>query len=90
MSDITPTGPKDPSSTPLTPIPKSPDEIAPGLSNSPWAQMFAKSGTLPTAKELKQLIDGLLRDVIHRIKKDDDRWKEVMRKMKEVIEDQEK
>lgn len=86
MGNITPTGPQGPSSSPIQPQPSNGASNAPAM-NSPFAQMFAKTGMTPTPKELKMIIDNLLRDQISEIKKNDQRWKEAMRKWKEELEE---
>ncbi len=53
---------------------------------SPWAKMFTAVGMTPTAKELHQIIANLLKQELQTIKKDQERMKKAMRKMKERME----
>lgn len=75
-------------STPPPHIPAqrvAPAQAAPlqSLSDSPFAKMFERAGMALTAKQLTQVINNLLRQVIDQIKKSDEGWKRAMRKLDE-------
>ncbi|MDN3505925.1 MAG: hypothetical protein P0S96_01695 [Simkaniaceae bacterium] len=55
------------------------------LLKSPFAKMFEQTGAKPTVKEMKGIIDGILKTVINQVKKQDAGWKKAMKKMKEAI-----
>lgn len=48
--------------------------------------MFRATGAMPTVKEIKMIINGILKEQITHIKRDEEMWKKAMKKMKEVIE----
>jgi len=75
----TPTGPTKPES----PAQKAYDEK---LLKSPFARMFAKTGTMPTAKEMQAIINNLLKSVIAAIKRQEAEAKKAYEHMKKVIE----
>ncbi len=85
---ISPTSPERP--IPHAPPPASGgnDALPPGMATSPFAKMFAQTGALPTAKELKAIIDGILKAELQAIKKSEDSWKASMKKIKEAIEEE--
>ncbi|NGX39904.1 MAG: hypothetical protein KR126chlam1_01241 [Chlamydiae bacterium] len=81
-----PTPPELPSEPP-------PPSISPGapsggdskIMQSPFAQMFAATGSMPTAKEMKAIMNGILMQEVRNIKQQDKRWKEAMKKLKKAI-----
>ena len=81
-----------PSGGPSAPTPPEPSKpIQPDskdafLLNSPFAKMFKATGTMPTVKEIKAIIDGILKQQILEIKRQDAGWKKAMKKLKEAIE----
>ncbi len=86
MSGIPPTDPSQPPPSgpkgPAASSPKSSDWVL----NSPWAKMFKGTGMSPTAKELHQMINSILKHQVQEIKKDQARMKKALRKIKEAIE----
>ena len=56
------------------------------LLKSPFAKMFTLHGGKVTAKEMRAIINGILKSVVDDIKKQDARWKKAMEKMKKTIE----
>lgn len=90
MTESTPpTGPKPPpeSQPPPAPQPIDPsDSKAAFLLKSPFAKMFEKTGATPTVKEMKAIINGILRQQIQEIKKSDDRWKQAMENLRKAIQ----
>lgn len=88
-----PIGPNAPKVPPGVPPPSSSpppsgsgDQLPPSMMNSPFVRMFSQTGATPSAKEIKQMMDNILKDVMAAIKKGDDRWKASMRKIKDAIE----
>lgn len=83
-----PQGPKQPE--PLKPV-KKPTPLHPAdkkdafLLNSPFAKMFARTGAKPTIKEMRAIINGILKTQINEIKRQDASWKKAMKKLKEAI-----
>ncbi len=69
---------------PSTPAP-TPSGVTPSILDSPFAKMFAKTGVAPTAQEMQQIMNGILKQEVDNIKKSDDAWKRAMQKMKEAI-----
>jgi len=67
---------------PLNPVDKK-DEF---LLKSPFAKMFERTGMTPTAKEMRAIINGILKQQIDEIKRQDAGWKRAMKKIKEAIE----
>ena len=59
------------------------------LLNSPFAKMFRAAGAVPTLKQIKAIINGILMTQVRAIRKDEARWKKVIRKMKERMEGKE-
>ncbi len=84
-----PTPPKQPEqpsgSKPAKPLSPS-DQKSAFLLNSPFAKMFRASGATPTVKEMRAIMNGILKSAVDRIKKDEARWKKAMKKMKDAIE----
>ena len=62
------------------------EDQASALENSPFAKMFEATGAMPTAKEIRAIINGILRQQVAVIKRDDEEWKKANRKLKEAIE----
>ena len=56
------------------------------LLTTPWAKMFERAGATPTGKEIRGIINGILNKQIDDIKKEDAKWKEAMKKLKDIIE----
>lgn len=90
-----PTGPDQPSKQP--PLPPSgpsngPKPLTPSdkedafLLTSPFAKMFERTGAMPTGKEIRAIINGILKQQVDAIKKQDASWKKAMKKLKDVIE----
>ena len=94
MSDIGPTRPPSgpPPGVPSQPTGPSPSESASQsaydaeLLQSPFAKMFTATGAQPTAKEIQAIINGILKQQVDDIKKQDEEWKKAMKKMKDIIE----
>ncbi|NGX37854.1 MAG: hypothetical protein K1000chlam2_01017 [Chlamydiae bacterium] len=83
---IPPSGPGAPTPPePSKPIQPSDSKDA-FLLNSPFAKMFKATGHTPTVKEIKAIIDGILKHEISEIKRQDAGWKKAMKKLKEAIE----
>jgi|GEM_PF-2655580 len=55
------------------------------LLKSPFAKMFEHTGAKPSVKEMKGIIDGILKTVINEIKRQDAGWKKAMKKLKRAI-----
>jgi len=74
------------STTPAQPL--SPQESAydEQLMKSPFAKMFAKTGAMPTVKEMKAIINNLLKSVVEEIKRQDAEAKAAAEKLRKVIE----
>jgi hypothetical protein len=83
---IPPTSPGHPAPKPPPVSPKGEEPLSSEMANSPFAKMFAQTGALPTAKELQQIINGILKDQLLAIKKGEERWKASMKKLKDTIE----
>ena len=56
------------------------------LLESPFAKMFRASGAMPTVKEIRAIINGILKEQINEIKRSDAEWKKAMQHLKKVIE----
>lgn len=84
-----PTRPSGPvgSSGPLKPETPAQSAYDSELLSSPFAKMFAKTGAMPTAKEMQAIINNLLKSVIDEIKRQEAEAKKAYEKMKKVIED---
>lgn len=92
MSSVPPPGgpgPHLPTSVPGANAPESPAQTAydAQLLKSPFAKMFAKTGAMPTGKEMEAIINNLLKSVIDSIKQQDAQAKKAAEKLKRVIED---
>ena len=48
--------------------------------------MFERTGAMPTVKEIRAIINGILKQQIDEIKRQDAGWKRAMKKLKEAIE----
>lgn len=91
MSTQPPGGPGGPPQIPSMKISAPPPKPLSGggsdpIMNSPFAQMFAKTGHMPTAEELHAIINGILNQQIAQMRKNDAKMKEASRKLKKVIE----
>ena len=92
----TPTPPPEPLKPKPPPEPPKPSEAPKPLKpadgndsfllNSPFAKMFERTGAMPTVKEIRAIINGILKQQIDEIKKQDAGWKRAMKKLKEAIE----
>ncbi len=93
MTESTPpTGPKPPpeSQPPPTPQPIDPSDSKDAfLLKSPFAKMFEKTGAMPTVKEIKAIINGILQQQIQAIKRSDDQWKQAMENLRKAIQGEE-
>lgn len=91
----TPTGPTEPTPEPQPQGPKGPSgEIKPmdskdPLLQSPFAKMFAKTGAMPTVKEMRMIMNQILKQEVDEIKRQDAEWKKAMKKLKKTIEGKE-
>lgn len=56
------------------------------LLNSPFAKMFKATGAMPTVKEIRAIINGILKQQLNEMKRQDAGWKKAMRKLKDAIE----
>ena len=82
-----PQGPQGPSTPPPSSQPaQQTDQQDAALLNSPFAKMFAATGTMPTAKEMQAIINGILNQVVAQVKQDDAQWKKAMEKLKKQLE----
>jgi hypothetical protein len=90
MSAIPPTGPgqtpPEPKGAGATPAKPLAEASSDPIMNSPWAKMFESAGMTPTAKQLHQMMNYIIKGQLHTIKKDQERMKKAMQKMKETIE----
>ncbi|MBS0629799.1 MAG: hypothetical protein JSS30_06200 [Verrucomicrobia bacterium] len=91
MPSVTPPGRPEPQQPPPSTGPLKPETPAQSaydaeLLNSPFAKMFAKTGAMPTAKEMQAIINNLLKSVIDEIKRQDAEAKKAYEKLKKVIE----
>ena len=94
MSTTPPSGPKVPEQTPkpiqpskgVSKMPSGQPKEEASVSNSPFAKMFERSGVTPTAKQIHMMMSTLLKQTLTDIKKNDERWKKAMRKLKREIE----
>lgn len=83
-----PTGPTTPSGQPISP-PKGIGAPSPmpqeqgSILESPFAKMFESVGVTPTAQQIMQIMNNLLKQQILEIKKSDEAWKRAMQKFKE-------
>lgn len=83
------TPPPTPGGHPIKPsegAPKPMPEKDAFLLKSPFAKMFAATGTEPTAKEMRMIINSILKYQVDQIKKQDAAWKKAMKKLKDAIE----
>lgn len=55
------------------------------LLKSPFAQMFRATGAMPTVKEIRAIINGILKEQINEIKRSDKEWKKTDEYLKRVI-----
>jgi len=78
-----PDKPSGPSPKPIKPAKDKKDEY---LLKSPFAKMFERTGATPTVKEMRAIINGILKTEIDQIKKQDAGWKKAMKRLKEAIE----
>lgn len=86
MSQIDPTPSEPQPSQPVNPAQsKSAQDVA--LLNSPFAQMFRKSGAQPTPKEIQEIINGILKQQVTQIKLQDAAWQRAMKKLKNAMND---
>ena len=70
-----------------SPKPLSPSDAKDAfLLQSPFAKMFRATGAQPTVKEIRMIINGILKEQINEIKRSDAQWKKAMEHMKKVIE----
>lgn len=85
-----PIGPSLPPQEPIHPstpsAPPSSDQADAFLLQSPFAKMFRATGAMPTVKEIRAIINGILKQEIAEIKRQDAAWKSAMKKLKEAIE----
>jgi hypothetical protein len=66
--------------------PQSSDEKDAYLLQSPFAKMFRATGHMPTAQEMKAMMNGILMQAVNQIKQQDQQWKKAMQKLKEQLE----
>ena len=90
MSTVPPSGPKGPGHPEsMKPKPDAEAKKIPGgarMLDSPFAKMFAASGAMPTAKEMHAIMNGILMQAVHEIKRSDKQWKAAMKKLKRQLE----
>lgn len=77
---IHPTSPANP--------PSSAEQRDSFLLQSPFAKMFQATGVPPTVQEIRAIINGILKQEISEIKRQDEAWKKAMKQLKDAIEDQ--
>jgi len=81
------TPPPEPIKPASSPKPLSPSDSKDAfLLQSPFAKMFERTGQMPTVKEIRAIINGILKQQISEIKRSDEQWKKSMERMKRVIE----
>lgn len=82
--------PQEPIQPPLGKTPAEPtvDKKDAYLLKSPFAKMFTAHGAKVTAKEIRAIINGILKQQVEEIKKQDAKWKKAMRKLRETLEGQ--
>jgi ABC-type glycerol-3-phosphate transport system substrate-binding protein len=56
------------------------------LLKTPFAKMFERAGATPTIKQMRAIIDQILKQTIREIKRQEKGWKKAMKKMKDAIE----
>lgn len=79
-----PPEPIKPSSSPKSPTSSGSDDAY--LLKSPFAKMFRASGAMPTVKEIRAIINGVLKTQLSEMKRADKEWKKAQEKLKKVIE----
>ncbi|MCI0382140.1 MAG: hypothetical protein L0207_03695 [Chlamydiae bacterium] len=83
-----PPEPETPKTPPPPPMPEQtqPKVIDNWVLNSPFAKMFERMGFQPTAKEMLQIINNILKQQIADIRKQQEALRQALRKMKESFE----
>lgn len=56
------------------------------LLQSPFAKMFSQTGAAPTAKEMKMIIDNILKSIMNDMKQQEAQAKKAAEHLKKVIE----
>lgn len=86
MTAVPPSGGPTGSSGPIKPSgagPTQPSDDAKYAQylQSPFAKMFEKTGAKPTGKEMKEIIDNILKTVIDQAKKQEAQMKKALKKL---------
>lgn len=78
-----------PSPAPVKPSASTPSQEQASILQNPFAKMFENVGFFPTAQEIAEMMNNLIKQTLTEIKRSDESWKRAMQKFKEdVIEGQ--
>ena len=83
-----PQEPIQPLTPPSSPSPTGDDSKYAFLLKSPFAKMFRATGAMPTIKEMRAIMDGILNTVIQQMKLQEAEEKKAQERLKKVIEGQ--